>query len=175
MKKQLLSNFKSVLISSIVSFFAYLLSVVFLAALWENSANRFLYMYCVIAIIYSICFYRFHMSNRIDTFATHGEKYNFIQETKAYLKEDGKFLIIIYGICAIVCEISYLIIYLSNMPTEQNFVFILCLWFFPFIASIKIPILRSVVSLLLASAIAILVANIRSYVIFKDNKRMKVK
>lgn len=173
MKKQFLSNLKSVFISSIVSFLVYAACVIFLAAAWEYNDNKFLYMYCVIAIIYSFCFYHRHMKDRLDTFAAHDKKYDIIQETKMYLKKDGKFLIIIYGICALLCELSYWIIPFTNIPMEQNPIPIICLWFFPFIATIKIPVLRSLVNLLLAIIIAVLTANIRSYAIFKEKKSNK--
>ncbi len=149
-----------------------MVSVIFLAAIFENNDDKFLYMYLVIMIIYAICFYKTAMSNRLETFASHSNKYDFIEESKKYLRKDGKVLVIIYSVCAFACELSYFIITYTSIPEEQNIIATACLMFFPFIDVVEIPILRSVLNLILAILIAVITTNIKSYLIYKELKKV---
>ena len=94
-------------------------------------------------------FKRLHLTPRLYTYHRHAGTYDFKSELRAFFTTDGKALLIIYGACALLCEISHL------LPIEIiNQFSLVCIPFFtPYILLSDIPVLRSLLSFLFAVAL----------------------
>ena len=153
---------KHIVIASLATFGVYLASYVLIAAIFEGDEKkdlRFLVAYLFMMAAYAIFFYRFHEYYRLDTYAEHGGKFDLKKELFAYIRADGKYLFIIYGICAVVTDISCVVMQYA----PQNFVGLLttfCLG--PWANNIKIPVVCAVVCFVYASAVACVLALLRS-------------
>jgi hypothetical protein len=113
---------------------------------------------------------RFHEYNRLDTYAEHAGKFDLKRELLAYIRADGKFLFIIYGICAVVTDISCVVLQYS----PKNFVGLLtsfCLG--PWAGVIHIPVVCSVLCFVYASAVACVLAMLRSRKVSQEDTMAK--
>ncbi len=112
-------------------------------------------------VTYFICFISVKEKERYELFSSNN-KFSFKDEFKSYFSAEGKYLLLIYSIMAVLCEFDFIINADSKKPI--NF---LCAMFFPLMSVIKIPILRSIISILLVSIIHVIIVEIKSYKITK--------
>lgn len=167
-KNPWLTVLKHIILASLADFGVYIpLAGLLTAAIFENSKLlRFLGAYVILAAFYAIFLYRFHMYPRISTYVSHTRKLDCKAELRGFLRADGKILLTIYGILAVAHEASILV--LQGSP--QNPVGLVCA--FPlgaFWVEMPVPILRSVLAFMYASAIACGLALLRSRKIYQDD------
>lgn len=161
-KNYWLTCVKHIAFASLATFGVYMASSLLIAAIFEGDDKkdlRFLAAYLFMMAAYAVFFYRFHEYNRLDTYAEHTGKFDLKKELLAYIRADGKYLFIIYGICAVVTDISCVVLQYS----PKNFVGLLttfCLG--PWPNNIKIPVVCAVVCFVYASAVACVLALLRS-------------
>ncbi len=134
----------------------------------ENRTIRDLIAMSLVLVAYSIIFYLLHIKNREEYYTPNGEG-GIKGELKAYFKCEGKYLLIIYGVLSVLCEINFLI------PTSSpGKVFpLICMPFFPFSGYIPIPIVRSIISLVIIAGITALLVIVNFYRIKKLCERNK--
>ncbi len=167
-KNPWLTCLKHIVIASLATFGVFMACSLLIAAIFEGEDKhdlRFLVSYLFMMAAYAIFFYRFHEYNRIDTYAEHTDKFSLKRELLAYIRADGKYLFIIYGICAVVTDISCVVLQYS----PKNFVGLLtsfCLG--PWPNNIKIPVVCAVVCFVYASTVACVLAMLRSRKIYQE-------
>ena len=118
-------------------------------------------------IVYAIFLYIFRMRNRLDTYAEHTGKFDPKKELIAYIKTEGKIMFILYGIIALISEISFLVLFLTNQ-TRNPVTFVTQFCIGPWI-NMTIPVLRAVIAFVYSSVIVCLLAVLRSRKIFQDD------
>ena len=116
-KRLWLTCLKSIIFASLATLGIFLLSSIIIVAALEKIKYKFIrdaVVQIIMMVMYAVFFYRFHMYNRLDTYADHTDKLDLKRELIAYLRADGKIMFIIYGILAVVAELS--ILFTNNAP-----------------------------------------------------------
>ena len=168
MKKKTIDLCKAIAISTFLSYICFFALNIFVRAIFENVENINLILYCVNMITYALCFY-FVRTKKLDELIAKDSDFNPINEAKKYFFTEGRNLLYIYSILAILCEVNSLIV-----PAGSGFIFVLlCSMFFPFFSSIKVPVLRSILNLLLANIIPLLLFQYYSYKTNKNEMKNK--
>ena len=171
MKKVIISLGKDILKSSIV---ALLISIIFslvcnilLIGIFhlESDFNFDPIMICLNLITYFYFFYSFRERKRYECFSTN-EQFHWREEVKSYFSAEGKYLLIFYCVMAVLCEINYFI----TPNTPQKPVVFVCSMFFPFFTSLRIPFVRSILSIMIAMVLHTALVEIRSYKIKKKSQ-----
>ena len=171
MKKAIISLGKDILKSSIV---ALLISIIFslvcnilLIGIFhlESDFNFDPIMICLNLITYFYFFYSFRERKRYECFSTN-EEFHWWNEVKSYFSAEGKYLLIFYCVMAVLCEINYFI----TPNTPQKPVVFVCSMFFPFFTSLRIPFVRSILSIMIAMVLHTALVEIRSYKIKKKSQ-----
>jgi hypothetical protein len=163
---------KRIVLASLASFASFLIGALLIAAVlseFENRTIRDVIVYVTMMVIYAVCSYRFHMYNRLKTYAEHAEKFSIQNELISYVRAEGKIIFIIYGIIVGVVEISALI--MQNVtPNPILFASTFCLgpWM-----SLKIPLLRSIIAFTYSAAVICFLAVLRSRKIFQEEISIK--
>ena len=172
MKKTIISLAKTVLKASII---ALLLTVVYsliagilLSGVFKDGINLDPIVYLISMVTFFIFYYKVRENNRYELFSG-DNKFNTITEVKNYIKLEGKYLLIFYSVMAILCELNCLI----TPATPRKPVVFVCSMFFPFFTALKLPIIRSVISILITCAVHIIIAVFRSYKISKKSVQDK--
>ena len=164
MKKAIISLGKDILKSSIV---ALLISIIFslvcnilLIGIFhlESDLNFDPIMICLNLITYFYFFYSFRERKRYEFFSTN-EEFHWWNEVKSYFSAEGKYLLIFYCVMAVLCEINYFI----TPNTPQKPVVFVCSMFFPFFTILRIPFVRSILSIMIAMVLHTALVEIRSY------------
>lgn len=164
-KKTLFRLVKSIVLCSILSFICFFAFNIFTRAVFEGFDNLFLILYVINLLTYSIFFYVLHEKKRETCFSVGGE-FNLWKEAKSYFTNEGKWLLLIYGIFAVGCEIEYAIV----KQSPQKLWHALCSMFFSFMVRMHIPVLRSIASIAIVMAVTLLLVEFRSYQIYKYEK-----
>ena len=137
----------------------------------KNDTVQDLAIYAIILIAYAIFLYIFRMRNRLDTYAEHTDKFDTKKELIAYIQNEGKVMFMLYGIIALVSEISFLVLFLMNQARNPvTFVTQFCIG--PWI-NMTVPVLRSVVAVVYSTVIVCLLAILRSRKIYQDDTTAK--
>ena len=174
-KNPWLACLKHIVIASLATFGVYMASSLLIAAIFEGDDKkdlRFLAAYIFMMAAYVIFFYRFHEYNRIDTYAEHTGKFSLKRELLAYIRADGKYLFIIFAVCAVVTDV-YVMILGYNTPNPIATVTMFCLG--PWAGVIHIPVVCSVPCFVYASAVACILAMLRSRKIYQEETRPNTK
>ena len=132
----------------------------------NNQFIRDLAVKAIIMITYAIFLYMFHVRHRLNTYAEHTVKFDAKKEWMAYVKTEGKTMFLLYGIIALVSELSYLVLSLMN-TTRNPVTFVTQLCIGPWI-NMTIPVLRSIIAFVYSAIIVSLLAVLRSRKIFQD-------
>ena len=166
MKKHIISLAKSVLKASII---ALLLTVVYslisgiiLSGVIKDGINLDPVVYFISMVTYLISYYNTREKVRYELF-TPDNNFKTIDEAKNYINAEGKYLLIFYSVMAILCELNCLI----TPNTPQKPIVFICSMFFPFFTALKLPIVRSVISILIVCVAHLIIAVFRSYKISK--------
>ena len=167
-KNPWLACLKHIVIASLATFAIYMASALLIAAIFEGEdkkALRDLVAYVFMMVFYAIFFYRFHEHNRLRTYAEHAGEFSLKRELLAYIRADGKFLFIIFAVCAVVTDVSVMILgYNTPNPIAGATTFCLGPW-----VAIYLPVLCSVLCFVYASAVACILAMLRSRKVYQED------
>ena len=158
MKKTIIGLCKSVIGATVLSFICFFLFNAIVRAIFKNAENINTYLYILNMITYTICFY-FVRTEKLYVPFSSSSKTSIIDELKAYFRIEGKYLLFIYIFLSVLCEINYMIV----TDTPGKLIVTLCSMCFPFSTSIKVPILRSIVSILVVMFNSTALAMYHSY------------
>ncbi len=174
-KKLWFKCLKSMVFATLASLGAFVICALVIAAALNSIKNEMmkdLAIKAIIMISYAIFLYIFRMRNRLDTYAEHTSKFDPKKELIAYVKTEGKIMFMLYGIIALVSELSFLVLFLMNQTRNPvTFVTQFCLG--PWI-NMTIPVLRSVIAFAYSAGIVCLLAVLRSKRIYRDESSAKV-
>lgn len=131
----------------------------------EQFSEPLLRLICMVT--YIISFYFSREKERYELFSCN-EKFNFLDEGKIFFAKEGIYILSIYSVVALLGEIYSLI----TAYNAKNPIAFLCTWCLPFYSAINIPILRSVISILLAGFIHLMIVEFNSYKISKKKKEI---
>ena len=157
-----LSCVKHIALSVLLTVLALLFSATILVAIlneFENSLIRSLITDFLMLAVYAISFYKFHQSNRIMTYAKHEDRFDVKAELLAYLRGEGKYLVIFFAVCAVLREIFNIVP--ASVISVVGIIFVDIL-LNPMVNYIKIPVLSSILAFLYACAILGLLVILRS-------------
>ena len=157
---------KHITLASLADLGVYAASAILLVAVFEGR-RTLLDMVCFVflMVFYAVFFYRFHMYPRISTYMEHGERFDPKGELMAFLRADGKIMLIIYGICAVVTEISVIV----TRGAPQNPVAAICMFPIGPFMLLPIPVLRSVICFVYAAVVLCGLALLRSRKIHQND------
>ena len=163
---------KHITLASLADLGVYAASAILLAAVFEGH-RTLLDMVCFVflMVFYAVFFYRFHMYPRISTYMEHGERFDPKGELMAFLRADGKIMLIIYGICAVVTEISVIV----TRGAPQNPVAAICMFPIGPFMLLPIPVLRSVICFVYASVVLCVLTLLRSRKIHRNDLAAEVR
>ena len=168
-KNPFVTCLKHVVLATLASFGAFIFFAIVIAAVLseiENETVRDCVTYVLTMACYAAFFYRFHMYPRISTYVSHEGKLDYKAELFGFLRADGKPILIIYGIATVATEIScYLFLSPAPNPIATACLFALG----PFSLLIPVPVLRSVICFVYATAVLCGLALLRSRKIYKDD------
>lgn len=160
---------KHIILASLADFGVFVASSALLVAIFEGEdkqALRDLVAYVFMMVFYAIFFYRFREYNRISTYMEHTERFDPKGELMAFLRTDGKIILIIYGIATVATEISW---FIFPSPTP-NPIATACLFALgPFGGLLPIPVLRSMICFVYASVVLCVLTLLRSRKIYKND------
>lgn len=166
-KNEWVSCVKSIVLASLAVVGVFMLGAWVIAAVLgeiENDTVRTIFGDAMIMVLYAVFFYRFRMYKRLVTYAEHTDKFAFKTELTAYIRAEGKNMLVIYGILAVVTEFSCLL--LQNAPRNPvAFATAFCLepWM-----QLNVPVLRCVLAFVYSAAIVCLLAVLRSFKIHQQ-------
>lgn len=173
-KKTVISMIVGTLKAEIVAFGLYILAVIpinlFVYHEDYQSERDFTPVYFIMVFIYAIAFYLMYAKKNVEngevSKGTSGEKFDLLADVIEYVRGDGKYLFIIYGVLAVVFEACYLF-------AGGNSLAALFAFNFPLAVIIPVPILRTVISyifLMVLLLAAIEYARYRSYKYWNTEK-----
>ena len=158
-KKEWKRCLKSMVLAALASLGMLIVSSIFLRAAFENHPLLGdIVTPILMALAYAVCFYRFYMYERLNTYAEHGDSFDGKAELTAFLRGDGKVIVLIYSICAAAAEIDLLIPRETPgrpIATACSLCITMICGYFP------VPILRSLLSLAVSVGIACFLAILR--------------
>lgn len=166
MKSKFFNIIKCIVTSTVLSFLFFFLFNTLIRLIFQGEHLNF-FIYCINLITYAVFFGISYSWKRIRPYYLHGEKFNVVGELKAYAAKDAKPLLFVLVVLAILCDLSYLI----PRTSPGNLIVTLCSMVFPFFVSIKIPVLRSIGSLLIAFLVVAVGVCIKSYKLYKEDKK----
>lgn len=159
---------KSIVYASLATFGVFLVASILIVAVLmeiENQTLRNAALFVLLMIVYALFLYRFYMHNRLDTYAEHTDKFDIKKELFSYIHSEGKIMFIIYGIAALVAEISYFVMPNPNTP---NYVMTSTLFFLGPWMAMKIPVLRTVIAFVYSASLVCALAVLKSRKIHRD-------
>ncbi len=159
MKSKITQLVKSIILASLLAFVVYFILSFVLSAIFEENPNKDIYISLCMLAIYNFIFYMVHEERRLDTYVKCDDQFTYIKELKSYLLNEGKYLLLIYGICITVVEVSMLI----SQNNPANPIGVIFAMAFPLMPYIPIPVIRSILSLLLCMIGAGVLVLLRSY------------
>jgi len=172
--KKVLDLLKCIALASLAALGIFALgSLVIAAVLTEikNKSVREAVVFLLMMVMYAVFLYRFGMSNRLDTYAKHTDKFAIKKELCAYIHAEGKIMFVIYGIAAIVTEISCLVM----QKAPQNPIMFVTSFFLGPWFELKIPVVRSILAFSYSAMVVCLLAILRSRKIYQEEVLAKNK
>lgn len=138
--------------SWIIAFLAYIASTILLKAFLEDVEQSIFQSiaFGVVGICYAAANYHFFISGNTKEHMkipdSSDPTYHPIEDLFAYIKGEGKYLLSIYGIFAILCEAARLV-------KSQNPISTVLLFLFPALGWIEVPVLRIILAYVLSMAL----------------------
>lgn len=117
-------------------------------------------------VLSTVPFYFVHFHRKNERFSSN-EQFSIIKEAKCYFAAEGKYLLLIYSVLAFLCECNILM----KSGSPELLIPTICIMFFPFILYPPIPVVRALLSLLIANAIPLILMEIRSFIIYRKKKK----
>ena len=167
-KNPLLSCMKHIAVAFLAAFGVMMVSSFIITAVLEEVENQMIINLIVDVImmtVYAVCFYRIHMRFRLGTYIEHSETLDWKGELIAYIRGEGKFLILFYGVCAVfnaVCD------FLPGGPVSFIGTVFTDVILGTLFGRLPIPVLGSVLAFLYICAMTCALELLRSREIHKD-------
>lgn len=167
-KNPLLSCLKHIAVAFLAAFGVMIVSSFIITAVLEEVENRLvinLIVDVIMMTVYAVCFYRIHMRFRLGTYIEHSETLDWKGELIAYIRGEGKFLILFYGACAVfnaVCD------FLPAGPVSLLGTVFTDVILGTMFGRLPVPVFRSVLAFLYVCAMTCALELIRSREIHKD-------
>lgn len=159
-KKQIFGIIKSILLSYVFYIPAtIIMSMIFYQDV-EMGERDFTPLYLCMIFIYAIAFYLTYIrKSTSEKQISDAETFNWKFDLVNYIKDEGKYLMIIFGILAVILEVSYFI-----LPRDTvNPILIVIGFCFSLTKVIEIPILRTVLAYLVTMTLILLLTTYRHY------------
>ena len=167
--EKIISVIKSIVKATVISLLLSIVAFLILGAvgtmIWGDDLDKDSLVRLITFVTYYICFISVKEKERYTLFSSN-DKFSFVNEFKSYFSTEGKYLLLLYSIMAVLCEFDFLI----NPDTAKRPIVFLCAMFFPLMPIIKIPILRSIISILLTFIVHVFIVQIKSYKIYNTKK-----
>jgi hypothetical protein len=135
---------------------------------FDNQVVKSLISDTIMLVVYAVSFYKFHQTNRINTYAQHSDNFDVKTELLTYLQGEGKYMFIFFGVCAVLREVFGLIP--SSVVSFVGMIFVDIL-LNSMVNLLHIPILSSAIAFVYACALLCLLVAIRSRKIHEDDTR----
>jgi hypothetical protein len=171
-KDNLLTCFKNVVFAGLSGVLCLIVCYFVIGAALEHDGfmARNIAVFIVMAVFNAGMLYKLHFSNHIYTYAEHGDKFDVMSELKAYIRAEGKYFLLIYGLCALASEIDMLI----PRATVGGPVMMVCSFALnPCWGYIPIPVLRYVLACLYSFGVICVMAIIRSRKVYKQERKIR--
>ena len=169
-KNPVLACILHVALSVLVTFVAMMLSSIIVSAVlneFDNQIVKTLITDVIMLVVYAVSFYKFHQNDRINTYAQHTEAFDVKAEILAYLRGEGKYMFIFFGICAVLREVFGLIP--GSFVSLFGVIFVDML-LNPIVNFLHIPVLSSFIAFLYACTLLCLLVLLRSRKIHEEDQ-----
>lgn len=149
-KEFMIDLLKGIIKAILLSFVIYIFTANFLAAIFYHDAppgqRDFTPIYLSFIVIYSLAInFAYIRKESNEYYETDKKIFNWKQDVMEYLTTEGKYVILVYGILAIVMEIGYWI-FINAIPNPVEMALMFC---FPLAVVINIPIIRTILAYIL--------------------------
>ena len=169
--KTCLKNIAKSGLAACIIFFA--VAIIMAAIMEHNSfSERNFAAYILMGVAYFVVLYKLHMNDQLSTYAEHPERFDIIAELRAFIRKEGKFFFLIYGICAVLSEIDLLI---PRSTPGRPISFICSFVLNPIWGEIPIPVLRYVLGFAYSAAMVCFLAMLRSKKVYQQDLVEKTK
>ena len=166
-KNPWLVSLKHIALASLADFGVYILVAYLLAAIFEDHKSLLdIVAYVFLMVFYAIFIYVFHMSPRISTYTEHTKRFDPKGELMAFLRADGKVILIVYAICAIATEVSC---FIFPSPAPNPIATVTMFPISPLNVFIPVPVIRSVVCFVYSAVVLCVLALMRSHKIYQED------
>ena len=152
----------------------YIFAANFLAAIFYHDAppgqRDFTPIYLSFIGIYSIAInFSYIRKESNEYYETNGNKFNWKQDVTEYLKMEGNYVLLVYGLLAVIMEIGYWI-FMNVIPNPVEMCLMFC---FPLALVIHLPILRTVLAYILTIFLHFLLTEWNHYRMYRYWERKK--
>ncbi len=168
-KNPLFSCMKHILVAFLAAFGVMIVSSFLISAVLEKVENQLiinLIFDVIMMTVYAICFYHCHMRSRIGTYIEHSETPDWKGELVAYVRGEGKILILFYGVCAVFNAVCEFLPWPAIRLIGEIFTDVILGTMF---GRLPIPVLGSVLAFLYVCAMTCTLELLRSRKIYKDD------
>lgn len=172
-KEFIIDLLKGIIKATLLSYGIYLLTANFLAAIFyhDTAGQRdFTPIYLSFIAIYSIAVnFAYIRRESSEYYETDEKTFNWKKDTADFMKTEGKYVILVYGILAVVMEIGYWL-FLNAIPNPVEMCLMFC---FPLALVIHLPILRTVLAYILTIFLHFLMTEWNHYRMYQYWKQGK--
>ncbi len=168
-KERIVEFIKAMFFTVIVSTLIYVLLLIIANAIFLKVLDEAKFGITValafidIIVIYPFCLYRFKIKKRCEVYSKNNS-FNVITEAKSYILGDGKYMLAIYAVLGILCEINALFLPLL----KADFFGTICTTIFPLLTFMNVPVLHTVLSITIVCFTTICLEVYKSYRIDKN-------
>ncbi len=167
-KERVLGLLGAVVKANLIAFGLFLLSSIILRAAADSFGRNDKLIFLIIGIFYLYVFYATYIKQRDELYLPKGEPFSYQAEAAAYFRTEGKYLAIILGILALICEIEMLVQVAARGEDARFLLTTICLFLFPLADLVPIPVVRMLVCFLYANGAVLLLQLLRSKKVWKQ-------
>ncbi len=167
-KQRVLGLLGAVVKANLIAFGLFLLSSIVLRAAADSFGRSDKLIFLIIGLFYLYVFYMTYIKQRDELYLPKGERFTYKAEAAAYFREEGKYLAMILGVLAVICEIE-MIVQVAARGEEARFLLTtICLFLFPLADLVPIPVVRMLLCYLFANGAVLLLQLLRSKRVWKQ-------
>ncbi len=154
--------------ANLIAWGLFILSAIFIRAIADSYGMDSNILFLVIGLVYLLVYDRIYIRQRDELYLDKGIPFSYSAEAAAYFRKEGKYFSIILGVLALVCEIE-MIAKTAVMQENARFLFTtICVFLFPLVDMISVPVLRMVICYLFATGAVLLLQLFRSRKVWKS-------
>lgn len=164
-KKQWFACLQSIIFASLAVMCCFILFAWVIGAFFneiENQTLREVILHIVMMVMYAVFFYRLRMYKRLVMYEEHADRFEPKKELLAYIRDEGRIMLALYGIAAAVAEISC---WMIPVDARNPIVFATHFFMGPWMA-LDVPVLRAVIAFAYSATVVCLLAVLRSRKIY---------